>query len=117
MRVNQVPRTRSLANSFTIVLTTVPDCRLGQKIARYLVREKLAACVSVGGGVHSVYRWKGKIEAASEALLIIKTSRGLFPKLEKALKAKHPYESPEIIGLPVVCGSARYLKWIKDSVK
>ena len=117
MRINQSSRTRALANSVTIVLTTVPDRRSGRRIARHLVREKLAACVSTGGFFHSVYRWKGKLEAARETLLIIKTSRRLFSKLEKALKARHPYELPEIIALPVTGGSAEYLRWIEDSVK
>ena len=100
-----------------VVLTTVPDRRLGRRIAKRLVRDKLAACVSMGGSINSVYRWKGKIESAQEALLIIKTSRAVFSKLEKKLKAIHPYESPEIIALPVIAGSVKYLKWIENSVK
>ncbi len=97
-----------------VVLTTVPDRRVGRRLARLLVRERLAACVSIVGGVDSVYRWKKKIEASREALLVIKTSRNVFSRLEKALKAEHPYEVPEIIALPVAEGSARYLKWIES---
>ena len=100
--------------SAIVVLTTVPDSRTGQKIAQALVRKKLAACVSMSGGLRSVYHWKGKVQSARETLLIIKTSRSLFSKLEKALKAVHPYESPEIIALPVVLGSAKYLKWVEN---
>ena len=100
-----------------VVWTTLPSGRIGRKIARQLIREKLAACVSVGGPVESVYRWKGKIESIHETLLTIKTSRRVYPKLEKKLREIHPYESPEIIAVPVARCAEKYLNWIEDSVK
>ena len=97
-----------------VVLTTTHDRRSGQKIAKILVQKKVAACVSLCGGLRSVYRWKSRIRSSSEALLIIKTSRNVLPKLKKELKAVHPYETPELLALPVAGGSAEYLKWIEN---
>ena len=100
-----------------VVLTTTPDKKSAEKIAGVLVRQKLAACVSLRGGFESVYRWKGKVERAAETLLIIKTSKAKFPKLEKAIRANHPYDVPEILGFGASAGSKPYLNWMEHSLK
>jgi periplasmic divalent cation tolerance protein len=100
-----------------LVLTAVPDLRTARSIARTLVRKKLAACVSLAKGFESVYRWKGRIEQAAETLLFIKTVPGRFRQLERALKAAHPYELPEIIAVPVIKGSKEYLAWLSASLR
>jgi periplasmic divalent cation tolerance protein len=100
-----------------LVLTTVPDAKTASRISRKLVEKRLAACVSAVGGVSSVYRWKGKIENAAERLLLIKTSAARYGALEKFLASIHPYESPEILAVPVKKGLPKYLKWIGDSTK
>ena len=100
----------------SVVLTTTPDARSAKRIAEFLIRKKVAACVSILGGVQSVYRWKGMVERSRENLLLIKTDSRLYSKLENVLKAVHPYDTPEIIALSAKRGSKAYLKWITDSV-
>jgi periplasmic divalent cation tolerance protein len=97
-----------------VVLSTVPDEAKGREIARTLVEERLAACVTVTAAVRSLYRWQGKIADETEFVLIIKTRRALFRRLEARLRQIHPYTVPEIVALPVVAGSAAYLRWIKE---
>jgi periplasmic divalent cation tolerance protein len=100
-----------------IVLTTCGSAAEARRIARALVEGKLAACVNVvSEPVESIYRWKGKIESAREFLLLIKTKKKEFSGLRRAILELHSYEVPEILALPVAAGSARYLKWIDDSV-
>ncbi len=99
-------------SEFLLVLTTAPDEAKGLEIARRLVEDRLAACVTVGGASRSIYRWKGEIVDAVERVLFIKTQTALYDRLEAALKAVHPYSVPEIIAFPVVEGSDAYLKWI-----
>lgn len=96
-----------------LVLSTVPDEEKGRMIARTLVEERLAACVTVGGAAESFYRWEGRIAAEREFVLIIKTRTGIYPRLEARLKALHPYSVPEIIALPVAAGHPAYLAWLE----
>jgi periplasmic divalent cation tolerance protein len=87
-------------------------------IARALIEQRLAACVSVlPVPVLSTYRWKNRIEANPEDILLIKTSRKLFRKLEAAVKSLHTYKVPEIIALPIGGGSKEYLRWMEEAVK
>jgi periplasmic divalent cation tolerance protein len=100
-----------------VVLTTVEKQEDGEHLARLLVERQLAACVQVLPPMVSIYRWQGKIEQASEVLLLIKTTRAVYQELEAAIKENHPYQTPEIIALPVEAGSHDYLRWLADSVK
>jgi periplasmic divalent cation tolerance protein len=99
-----------------LVLTTCPDEASASRIARDLVESGLAACVSRVGPVHSTYRWRGAIQDEPEVLLVIKTIIPRYSELEMRLKSLHPYEVPEIIGLPVAAGSAQYLDWLRGAL-
>lgn len=98
--------------SFLLVTTTTETKEEAQKIARYLVGEKLAACVQIMGPITSTYRWKGNIETAEEWLCLIKTRESFFAQVENAIKKLHSYETPEIIAVPIVKGSKEYLDWL-----
>jgi periplasmic divalent cation tolerance protein len=101
-----------------LVLVTCGSRKEARKIARALVGQRLAACVSeIGVPVASTYRWKGKIESANEFLLLIKTTKKRFAAVRDAVRELHSYEVPEIIALPIGAGSRDYLGWIADSVK
>jgi periplasmic divalent cation tolerance protein len=95
-----------------VVLCTCPDEPVALDIARVLVAEGLAACVNRLSPVTSVYRWQGRICEESEQLLIIKTIPARYEALEMRLKTLHPYETPEIIAIPVTAGSSHYLAWL-----
>ncbi len=99
-------------NLFQIVLTTCPDTVSAERIARALVEEGLAACVNILAPMRSIYKWKGKIEGASEQLLVIKSSLAHFPAIRDRLRALHPYELPEIIAVPIADGLPEYLAWL-----
>ena len=96
------------------ISTTTETKGQAQKIAQHLVDQKLAACVQISGPIESTYRWKGKVETAGEWLCLIKTRESLFSSVEAAIKKLHPYETPEIIAVPIIKGSAEYLKWLDD---
>lgn len=94
------------------MLTTVPDASHAETIARTLVDERCAACVTIGAPVRSLYHWRGKIETADEVPLAIKTTSGSYEAVERLIRALHPYELPEIVALPITGGLAPYLDWI-----
>jgi periplasmic divalent cation tolerance protein len=95
-----------------VVLTTCDSLELASNLARNLVEHHYAACVNIVPGVRSIYRWEGKVEDATEWLLVIKSRRDLFPALRAAVEKLHTYEVPELIALPVVEGSEPYLAWL-----
>ena len=99
-----------------VVWITTPNARVSRRLATTLVSERLAACVNILGGLRSVYRWKDKIENASEYWLIAKTTRAQFSVLKRRVKELHPYDVPEIIAFPVLCGHLPYLSWVAASV-
>jgi periplasmic divalent cation tolerance protein len=101
-----------------VVLVTCASAGQARKIARALVEGRLAACGNIlHMPVHSIYRWKGKVESAKETLLILKSTRPRFAALEREIRRLHSYEVPEIIALPIASGSRAYLKWISGSVR
>lgn len=95
-----------------LVLTTVPDPSIAESIARRLIDNGCAACVSIGAPVLSLYHWRGKTETATEIPLTIKTTTQRYDAVEALLRALHPYELPEIIAIPITAGLAPYLNWI-----
>lgn len=102
--------------TFYLILSTAPSKKVGEKLARLLVQNRLAACVSVIPQVRSFFGWKGRLERAEESLLLAKTTRAKFARLERFLKTNHPYEVPEIIALPIAEGLPSYLKWLREWV-
>ena len=98
--------------SALIVITNAPDRDIALKIARALIERKLAACVNILAECTSVYRWRGKLETATEVPLLIKTRAAIYPDLEAAIKSLHPYELPEIVAVPIERGSPEYLEWV-----
>ncbi len=98
-----------------IALCTVPDRKTAERIAERLVGQRLAACVNILPGLTSVYRWQGEVQRDNELLLVIKTQRACFNALEAAVHRLHPYELPEIVAVPIVTGSRRYLAWITEN--
>ncbi len=101
--------------SETVTLSTCRDSREARKIARVLVKEKLAACVNVVPGIASIYAWKGRIEEGREVLLVIKSRQALSKRLIRRVMQLHSYEIPEVLTLPVSAGNPDYLRWIRES--
>jgi periplasmic divalent cation tolerance protein len=95
-----------------VVLCSVPEMAVAERIATALLADELAACVNCVPGVRSLYRWEERIQDDNEVLLVIKTRAACFVALEAAIRARHPYEVPEIIALPVTAGATSYLQWI-----
>jgi periplasmic divalent cation tolerance protein len=100
-----------------VVLLTAANGEEAVRLADMMIGAHLAACVQILPEMESVYRWEGKIERQPEILLLAKTTRSKFDELEKEVRALHSYETPEIIALPVVAGSAPYLEWLRASLK
>ena len=101
--------------SCLLVLITAGSEEEAMKIGRALVDRQLAACANVVSGVQSIFHWEGKVTEEKEVLLLVKSRHELFDEIEKAVKALHSYEVPEIIGIEIGKGSKTYLDWIRTS--
>jgi periplasmic divalent cation tolerance protein len=95
-----------------LVITNLPDAASARALAEALVSARLAACVNILAPCRSVYRWEGKIEDAEEVPLLIKTTAARYAELEAAIRARHPYELPEIVAVPIERGLSAYLGWV-----
>ncbi|MGO8766006.1 MAG: divalent-cation tolerance protein CutA [Limisphaerales bacterium] len=104
------------ANLFALVLVTAPDLKTARALISAALDARLIACANLVPKIESHYRWRGRLESAREVLLILKTSKAKLASLEKLILARHPYETPEFLVLPLKAGSAKYLGWMADSI-
>ena len=106
-----------MKREYIVILVTAGSEREAGKIAKRLLKKKCAACINIIPKVNSHFLWKGKLERAAEALLVIKTKRSYLKKVIKLVKKIHSYEIPEVIALPIIGGNKNYLKWIEKEVR
>lgn len=103
--------------SYCIINCTTSNKKNALEIAKILVQQKLAACVNIIPNIVSIYTWEKGISEDEEFLMVIKTRKKLFKKVEAAILSKHEYELPEIIMIPIEKGSEKYLEWVKSETK
>ena len=100
-----------------IIFVTTANKEEAEKIAKGLLEKKLVACVNIIDGVNSFFWWEGKIDQAKETLLIIKSNKKKFDRIQDIVKSLHSYQVPEIIAMPIVEGNNDYLNWIDESLR
>ena len=101
---------------YAVVLVTAPDVKTARRLAKAALAARLAACANLIPRIESHYRWQEKLERSAEVLLVFKTARSRLGALEKLIVSKHPYNTPEFVGLTLAGGSKRYLDWLGASV-
>jgi periplasmic divalent cation tolerance protein len=95
---------------------TAPDLKTGRILAKAILSVRLAACVNLLPKIESHYWWEGKVERGAEVLMLIKTRKDRLKKLEKEIVARHPYDTPEFLVVPIADGNQRYLDWLSRSL-
>lgn len=97
-----------------LLYTTLPDAASAERIARLLMEKRLAACANILPGARSIFRWKGSIDNASEALMFVKTSEAAAKDAVALISAEHPYETPAIsaYGADDAATSSETVAWI-----
>lgn len=98
-----------------VVVTTVGTQEQANLLAEELVIGRLASCVNILPIRRSVYHWQGKICDDQELLLLIKTTRRQYSRVEKTIQELHNYELPEILAFDVAHGEKHFLNWINES--
>ena len=102
-------------HSACVVITTVDSLEHAEQLAKAVVNAGLGACVQICP-VKSYYQWQGQVQSDDEFRLEIKSLQTAFEPLQALLKHSHPYDTPEIILLPIADASADYLAWLVDCV-
>ena len=101
-----------MATEIVLVYTTFPSLASAEEAGRAVVEARLAACVNILPGMVSWYEWQGRLERGEETVMIVKTRRELAESAMAAVRARHPYEVPALLLLPVLGGSESYCGWI-----
>lgn len=100
-----------------VVLCTAPDEATAQDLAAKVLAEKLATCVTLLPGATSLYYWEGKLEQEYEVQMLLKSNTDTQQALLDCLKSHHPYQTPELLVLPVTHGDNDYLSWLNASLR
>ncbi|MFK7794062.1 MAG: divalent-cation tolerance protein CutA [Gammaproteobacteria bacterium] len=95
-----------------LVMTTIPDIDKGKLLARQIIEERLVACCNIVPGMTSIYRWKDELCEDQECLLVMKTLKTRYTQLSKFILQQHPYDTPELIALPITQSTEEYLSWV-----
>ena len=101
-----------VSREMMVVFCTFPDVEKAREVAGRMIEQGLAACVNLLPGVESIYKWEGEIQRDAEVLVIFKVASARFSELERAILAKHPYDSPEIVGITADKVEKNYLDWV-----
>jgi periplasmic divalent cation tolerance protein len=104
-----------MSEQILLVISTFPDPETADRIAHTLIAEKFAACANIIPAVHSIYRWKDKIETAGEVIVFFKTTLDQQAAFQEKLRSLHPYELPEIVCVNIDTGSHDYLRWVIEN--
>ena len=99
------------------VQTTFATVEDAAKVARALIAEKLAACAQIVPSITSMYMWEEQFKHEEESLLLLKTTENSWVALRDKLAELHPYDTPEIIAVPVSHASYEYATWVRDCCK
>lgn len=104
-----------MSDDACVVITTVATKEQAKKLAADMIEARLAACAQTIA-ISSCYRWDGKIVEDEEQMILFKTTSAAYAALESGILAGHPYDTPEVVRLPVTGGASRYLSWIAQEV-
>jgi periplasmic divalent cation tolerance protein len=101
---------------FSIVFVSAPSEKEAKKITQALLKAKLVACVNIIKGIKSFFWWQGNVTQAREVMLVIKTRKALFAKVERIVRKHHSYEVPEIISFSLEDIAVDYRRWLDESI-
>lgn len=105
------------ATKLAVYYVTAPTREVAHKLSEMLLAEKLIACCNIVDNIESVYVWKEKVESEKEVLMIMKSREALCKEIVEAVIKNHPYDTPEVIGLPIVGGFGKYMDWVIENTR
>lgn len=101
-------------HQFISIIVTFPEEDLARNMGMNLLKSSLVACAQIDGPTESMYSWKGDLQKDVEWKLVLKTQVDHYSEIEQIILAQHPYDTPQIIALPILQGYQPYLDWISE---
>ena len=102
--------------SMIFIYITCKNKKEAKKIGLDLIKKRLAGCCNIFP-IESIYWWRGKLVKDKEVVLIVKTLKKNFQRIEKEVKKLHSYTLPCILEIPVTQVNKNFLNWLKKEVK
>lgn len=102
--------------TYVVILTTTETEDDARRIAESLVNRRLVACAQITPPIRSIYRWMGNTVDTLEYRIACKTLRARTNVVFEAIRQLHPYQTPQLVAVPITDGSSDYLRWIDESV-
>ena len=103
--------------AYCLVYMTAETPEQARALGRALVEARLAACANVIPGMIPIFWWDGAVQEGSEAVLIAKTRRERLEELTAFVTARHDYDCPCVVALPIEGGNPAFLDWIGTETK
>lgn len=103
-----------------LVYITCESREQAEDIGRHLLKKRLAGCINIIPGMHSLYFWppgKNYIEESDEVILLCKTIEKHYKAIEKEVLKVHSYSNPAIFALPILHMSQKYAAWLIGECK
>ena len=100
-----------------LVYINFPNKECARQIGTALIEKQLAACVNIIPKIESIYQWEGKICVEEEVMAMVRTTASRYKQLEEYVVNNHPYDTPEVIAVPLSNGSEPYLNWVQDMME
>lgn len=101
-----------MEDKLIMIITTIDDMEKAKKIARFIIDQRLGACAQIIGPIQSIYHWRDKVEDSKEWIILIKTRKDLYQKLEEYIIKLHPYTIPEIVSIDIENSFRKYFDWV-----
>lgn len=96
-----------------LIYITLNNDSEAREISRKILEKKLSNCAN-WFPITCMYRWEGKIAEEPEVVLIVKTKKEYFEKIEKIVKDSIDYTNC-IAEIPVGRQRKEFLDWL-DSI-
>ena len=97
-----------------VIITTESSKTNAVRMAKLLIKEKLAACVSIKQ-IFSVYEWDGDIQETKEFEITIKSKPELKDNLIDFLHKISSYDVPQII-YKKYHAEIKYYDWLNQTI-
>jgi periplasmic divalent cation tolerance protein len=94
-----------------VAVTTCSSKESASRIVNDLLMANLIACGQIEGPIESIYQWKGKLEKETEWKISLKFDLGKQAELQEAIKAIHPYDTPQWVAWEAGASDG-YYDWV-----